>query len=93
MSPWYRTNASNITFYLNTSLVNQSTAEANCNRHGGHLAAYTSPEEQQEVEQFFINGGWLFPKKHIHYWKGLRWGGLQARPGQTCSSAASHGQS
>ena len=26
--------------------VNQTDAEANCNRYGGHLAAYTSIEEQ-----------------------------------------------
>jgi hypothetical protein len=25
-----------------------------------------------EVERFFIDGGWLFPKKHINYWTGLR---------------------
>jgi hypothetical protein len=25
-----------------------------------------------QVERFFIDGGWLFPKKHIQYWIGLR---------------------
>jgi hypothetical protein len=52
--------------------VNQTEAEANCNRNGGHLAAYTSVEEQMEVERFFIDGGWLLPKYHIVYWMGLR---------------------
>jgi hypothetical protein len=25
-----------------------------------------------EVERFYIDGGWLFPKKHVNYWTGLR---------------------
>jgi hypothetical protein len=58
--------------------VNQTQAEASCNRYGGHLAAYTSLEEQMEVESFFIDGGWLLPKYHLHYWMGLR----QPAPGR-----------
>ncbi len=45
--------------------VTQAVAEENCKRHGGHLAAYTSLEEQQEVENFFIDGAWLNPWRHI----------------------------
>jgi hypothetical protein len=33
-------------------VVNQSTAEDNCKRYGGHLAAYTSIEEQM------VKAGW-----------------------------------
>jgi hypothetical protein len=36
--------------------VNQSQAEANCNRNGGHLAAYTSLEEQMEVRLWRQHG-------------------------------------
>jgi hypothetical protein len=151
VSPWYNVKSSNITFYLNTSVVNQSVAESNCKRYGGHLAAYTSIEEQavrpllltaaklllavaasqqrrafqapcvqqpftepgrlcrrpgvlpadapcasrvtppslQEVESFFIDGGWLFPKKHIQYWTGLRWGARATAAASEASGAGS----
>jgi hypothetical protein len=62
-------NSTSITFYLNTSASNASYAQEMCKMNGGHLAAFTSLEEQKEVEQSYIINGYLFPKwvccKHI----------------------------
>ena len=42
-------------------------------RRADWAAAHPLPVRVQvEVEQFFIDGGWLFPKYHINYWTGLR---------------------
>jgi hypothetical protein len=41
-----------------------------CN--GGHLASYSSFEEQYQTEQFFIDEGMLMPKFHKNYWMGLK---------------------
>ena len=79
MAPWYTTNATGNTFYMNTSLVDQATAQEDCKRNGGHLAAYISLEEQAEVEQFYTKRGFLLPKFHQTYWMGLRVGGQQDR--------------
>jgi hypothetical protein len=65
---------SNITgnvFFLNTSMVNQTVAQRTCNANGGHLAAYSSQEEQAEVENFYLQGGWILPVFHSTYWMGL----------------------
>ena len=65
---------SNITgnvFFLNTSFVNQSVAQATCNANGGHLAAWSSQEEQAEVENFYLQGGWILPVFHSTYWMGM----------------------
>ena len=45
------------------------------------LAWFAAAPNVQEVEKFFIDGGWLFPKKHIHYWTGLRWAPGRAQYG------------
>jgi hypothetical protein len=71
-APWYTTNATGNTFYLNTTVVDSATAEESCKRNGGHLAAYISLEEQAEVEQFYIKRGFLLSKFHQVYWTGLR---------------------
>ncbi len=71
-APWYTTNATGNTFYLNTTEVDSNTAEENCKKNGGHLAAYISLEEQAEVEQFYTKKGYLMPKFHQIYWMGLR---------------------
>jgi hypothetical protein len=55
-------NATGLVFYLNTSTANATEAEEACKRNGGHLAAFTSLEEQREVEQHYITNGFLFPK-------------------------------
>jgi hypothetical protein len=42
------------TFILNTAPVQQAEAQEACNAAGGHLASYSSQEEQQEVEANFV---------------------------------------
>ena len=45
---------SGATFELDTRLANFWTAEAYCNSQGGHLAYYTSLEEQEDVETYYL---------------------------------------
>jgi hypothetical protein len=52
--------------------VNQTVAEANCNRNGGHLGAFTMLDEQLEVENYYVNRSWLFPCVGQSYWIGLQ---------------------
>jgi uncharacterized protein with PIN domain len=58
-------------FYLNTTQVKQGEAEAACKLANGHLTTYTSMQEQEEVEQHFIQQGYLLPGCHRGYWLGL----------------------
>ncbi len=51
--------------------VNQARAESMCNDIGGHLAAYVSQDEQVEMENAFLNSGYLLPSFHKTYWMGL----------------------
>jgi hypothetical protein len=71
MAPYFTTNTTNVTYFLNTTQVNQTVAEAACNRAGGHLAAFTSIDEQLEVEAYYTRKGWLFPCVGQSYWIGL----------------------
>jgi hypothetical protein len=43
-----------VTFQLAVEPMNQAEAEFKCQDMGGHLAAYTSAKEQQEVEGFYV---------------------------------------
>ncbi len=52
--------------------MNQTVAEANCNRNGGHLGAFTMLDEQLEVENYYVNRSWLFPCVGQSYWIGLQ---------------------
>ncbi len=61
----------NNTYILNSSLADFFTAQQFCLRSGGHLASFTSGQEQQDVEQFYIKAGLLFPSYHKSYWFGL----------------------
>ncbi len=58
-------------FMINTTAVNQRQAQASCNALGMHLAAFQSPDEQVEVESYFIQNGFLLPSFHKHYWIGM----------------------
>jgi hypothetical protein len=62
--------------------VDSNTAQEDCKRNGGHLAAYISLEEQAEVEEFYTRRGFLLPKFHQIYWMGLRVGAQQGTPGK-----------
>lgn len=65
-------NTSTHSYLLNTKAMNFTAAEAYCQSQGGHLASYTTLEEQQEVERYYVNNGMFFPLYHIAYWIGLR---------------------
>lgn len=62
----------NTTYYLNTAMNDAGSGEQFCQRHGGHLAIYTSAKEQLEVEAAFTKQGGLIPVYHNIYWFGLR---------------------
>ena len=67
----YTNTTTGMKYTLNTMKMNFSTAEAACNLQGGHLVSYSNLEEQQEVENFFVKSGLLFPTCHLTYWMGL----------------------
>ena len=49
------TNAQGVRWTFNNLATNQSAAEALCNMQCGHLASYTSAQEQNDVEGFYID--------------------------------------
>ena len=49
------TNAQGVSWTFNNLATNQSEAQAMCNKQCGHLASYTSAQEQNDVEQFYIS--------------------------------------
>jgi hypothetical protein len=51
----------NITFYFNTTLGTFADSELGCNMNGGHVAAYTSQDEQADVEGYYYRMGFLLP--------------------------------
>lgn len=59
------------TYMINTTLSTRYVAEDTCVGHGGHLVSYLRLDEQQEVEEFFIEQGVLLPTFHKRYWLGL----------------------
>jgi hypothetical protein len=63
---------SNATFVFNPMKLDQAFAQLACNDLGGHLAAYTSLEEQAEVENFYVSNGLLFPSYTPNYWFGAK---------------------
>jgi hypothetical protein len=71
LQPQYINPSNNHTYLLNTSQSDWGTAEALCQAGGGHLASYSSMEEQVQLESHYINGGYLFPAYHVAYWIGL----------------------
>ena len=52
--PSYTSGITGSVYTLHTRLANQTTAELVCNREGGHLASFSSLDEQAEVEQAYI---------------------------------------
>jgi hypothetical protein len=72
VAPPYTTTSTNVTFYFNATATDQASAEAACALSGGHLAAYTSAQEQNEVEQYYISLGYILPSFHKGYWTGLQ---------------------
>jgi hypothetical protein len=52
--------------------LDHAYAQLACNDLGGHLAAYTSVEEQAEVEAYYVSNGLLFPSYTPNYWFGAK---------------------
>jgi hypothetical protein len=50
----YTAKSSGATFKLHGILSNASTAEAVCRSEGGHMASFSSLQEQNEVEQYYL---------------------------------------
>ena len=67
----YTSEFSGATFTLNTAARMQADAEITCQSQGGHLAIFTSAQEQQDVERGFTTLGGLIPVFHQRYWLGL----------------------
>lgn len=67
----YNSKGTGSSYTLNTNKSDFASAEQNCNRIGGHLAAWNSELEQREVENFFLTQGCLIPPFHNAYWFGL----------------------
>ena len=53
--PPYTSNYTGGVFTLHTAVANQSSALLVCNAQGGHLASFSSLEEQAEVEGAYLN--------------------------------------
>ncbi len=53
----YTAPSTGATYIVNTKPATFAAAEAFCNRNGGHLASYTSLEEQNETETNFVASG------------------------------------
>lgn len=53
--PPYTSNYTGGVFTLHTVVANQSSAQLVCNAQGGHLASFSSLEEQAEVEGAYLN--------------------------------------
>ncbi len=51
----FTSNVTGSTYTLNTNKMVSRDAQAYCNLQGGHLAAYTSYDEQAEVEAYFTS--------------------------------------
>lgn len=51
----FTSNVTGSTYTLNTNKMVSRDAQAYCNLQGGHLASYTSYDEQAEVEAYFTS--------------------------------------
>ncbi len=51
----FTSNVTGGTYTLNTNKMVSRDAQAYCNLQGGHVAAYSSYDEQAEVEAYFTN--------------------------------------
>jgi hypothetical protein len=69
--PSVTTTSTNATFQLLTCPKTRPEQQKQCNKLRGHLTAYTIISEQQEVEKFYVEGGFLYPEFNVLYWFGL----------------------
>jgi hypothetical protein len=68
----YYSSTTRFTYMFNNTPTTQQMAEFACQAAGGHLASYSTLQEQREVEQAFVASGRLMPAFHGSYWMGLR---------------------
>lgn len=69
--PTIRSANSGNMFTISTAALTQPAARQACNDMGAHLAAFSSLEEQAEMESRFAALGYLLPAFHKAYWLGL----------------------
>jgi hypothetical protein len=62
----------NSTYCLNTTRTDFAGAQASCALSGGHLVIHENIFEQQHVERYFLDNGFLLPGYHQLYWMGLQ---------------------
>jgi hypothetical protein len=58
-APNYTSPVSNVTFYFNSTNTTFDDAQLSCNANGGHIAGYTSLEEQADVEKYYEGNGYI----------------------------------
>ncbi len=63
--------STNATFTFSTAELAYSSASTFCMSQGGQMVSFQSLEEQQEVEDAYIDMGILIPGWHKAYWLGL----------------------
>jgi hypothetical protein len=79
---YYTSEISNNSYILNQFVSNFTKAQEFCTDNGGHLAAFASLEEQQEVEGYYIEMGYLLPTYHKSYYIGA-WRSVPALVGSS----------
>jgi hypothetical protein len=67
----YTSSIGNVTYYLNTTMDTMVASQDTCRRLGGHLAAFSSREQQGEVERAFIAAGQFVVSYQAQYWLGM----------------------
>jgi hypothetical protein len=81
----YRSAVSNWDYTMVNSPMSYPEAQNMCVSLGGHLAYFTSLDEQTDVEAYYTGKGYLLEEYHQAYWMGLRADGF---PAFRCAGAA-----
>lgn len=74
----YRSAVSNWDYAMVNSPMSYPEAQNMCVGLGGHLAHFTSLDEQTDVEAYYTGKGYLLEEYHQAYWMGLRADGFPA---------------
>jgi hypothetical protein len=68
----FRSTVSNADYVMVNSPMSYPEAQTTCISRGGHLAFFTSLDEQTDVEAYYTGKGYLLEDYHQAYWLGLR---------------------
>ncbi len=68
----YSSPVSGFDYFMVNSPMSFPDSENMCGSLGGHLAYYTSLDEQTDVEAYYTSKGYLLEEYHGSYWMGLR---------------------